>query len=64
MMPEKSDSFGVNDVSHSYFDNLLKSGVHIYLYRSGFLHSKVVTIDNRKNCLYRLSKHGLSEYGA
>lgn len=46
MMPEKSDSFGVNDASHSYFDNLLKSGVHIYLYRSGFLHSKVATIDN------------------
>jgi len=31
--------------AHTYFDNLIKAGVHIYLYKKGFFHPKVVIID-------------------
>lgn len=31
--------------AHTYFEPLLKAGVHIYLYRKGFLHAKTITVD-------------------
>ncbi len=45
MLPEKSDSWLTGFASESYYDNLLNAGVHIVLYRSGFLHSKLMMID-------------------
>ncbi|MDO5035872.1 MAG: cardiolipin synthase [Porphyromonas sp.] len=47
MLPRSSDILGVNAAARSYFDNMLKAGVHIYLYQEGFLHAKVVTIDEK-----------------
>ena len=35
----------VNYAAQRYFDELLKSGVHIKLYEKGMLHTKSVTID-------------------
>ncbi|MFW6207345.1 MAG: cardiolipin synthase [Spirochaetota bacterium] len=32
-------------VAHTYFEDLLKAGVHIYLYEQGFLHAKVLIVD-------------------
>lgn len=34
-------------VAHTYFENLLKAGVEIYLYTAGFFHPKVLTVDGR-----------------
>ncbi len=33
--------------AHSFFEPLLKAGVKIFLYKAGFLHSKVVIIDEK-----------------
>ncbi len=33
-------------VAHTYFDSLLAAGVNIYLYKKGFLHSKVLVVDD------------------
>ncbi len=32
-------------VAHTYFEDLLKAGVNIYLYEQGFLHAKVMIVD-------------------
>ena len=45
MMPEKSDSRIAHLSSRSYFTELMEVGVKIYLFRKGFNHSKVVSID-------------------
>ena len=45
ILPRKSDSIMVNYAAQRYFDELLKSGVHIKLYEKGMLHTKSVTID-------------------
>lgn len=46
IVPEKVDSFLVRHASHSYFTGLLESGVKVYNYRSGLLHTKAVVIDS------------------
>ena len=46
MVPEKSDSLISQYASKSYFGDLLKHGVKIYLYSGGFLHSKVLVCDD------------------
>ena len=33
-------------VAHTYFDSLLSAGVNIFLYKKGFLHSKVLIVDD------------------
>ena len=33
-------------VAHTYFDSLLAAGVNIFLYKKGFLHSKVLIVDD------------------
>jgi cardiolipin synthase len=33
-------------VAHTYFDSLLAAGVNIFLYKKGFLHSKVLIVDS------------------
>ena len=45
ILPRKSDSIMANYAAQRYFDELLKSGVHIKLYEKGMLHTKSVTID-------------------
>lgn len=46
MMPRRSDSLLLGLASRSYFTELLKSGVKIYLFESGMLHSKLIIIDD------------------
>lgn len=45
LLSEKSDAPMVNYASHRYFDDLLKSGVRILLYKKGILHTKSITVD-------------------
>ncbi len=45
LLPSCSDSKVVHWASRSYISELLEAGVSIYLYRAGFVHSKVITID-------------------
>ncbi len=46
IIPEKNDSFIVNWVNKYYFSYLLLSNIKIYLFRSGFLHTKTILIDD------------------
>lgn len=46
MVPEKSDNRISQYASNSYFGDLLKSGVKVYLYSGGFLHSKAIVCDD------------------
>lgn len=45
IVPEKVDSFLTRFASRSYYDDLLESGVEIYLYREGLLHTKSIMSD-------------------
>ncbi len=45
IVPEKVDSFLTRYASRSYFDELLRVGVEIYLYQGGLLHTKSVMAD-------------------
>ncbi|MCL1974260.1 MAG: cardiolipin synthase [Bacteroidetes bacterium] len=45
MMPEKSDTKIAHLSSRSYYTELMEAHVKIYLFRKGFNHSKVVSID-------------------
>ena len=45
LLPEKTDSILVYYASHSYYDDLLSSGVKIYERQEAFLHAKTVLID-------------------
>jgi len=46
MLPLKSDARMVNMASHSYIDEMEKAGVKVFFYKSGFLHSKLIVIDD------------------
>jgi len=46
MLPERSDTRSTNMATHSYLDDMLKSGVKVYFYRPGFLHSKLIVVDD------------------
>ena len=41
-VPDKKPPFWA---AHTYFKSLLKAGVNIFLYKKGFMHSKIVIID-------------------
>ena len=45
LLPKKPDSAIVGAASRFYFEELLKSGVRIYLYRKGFVHAKTLVAD-------------------
>ena len=45
MLPKRSDVVSVNLASHSFLDDMMKSGAKIYFYEPGFLHSKLLIID-------------------
>jgi cardiolipin synthase len=47
IFPKIADHKIVNSASYSYFDDILRSGGKVYLYTEGFLHSKVVIIDDK-----------------
>lgn len=46
MLPEKSDTLIVHLASFSYIKEMLQSGVKMYLFRKGFLHSKMMVFDD------------------
>ncbi len=46
MLPEKADMAIVNPAAHSYFEELLKTGVKIYIYKNRFIHSKSIVCDD------------------
>ncbi|HPT06389.1 MAG TPA: cardiolipin synthase, partial [Candidatus Egerieousia sp.] len=45
MLPEKADSATATYSTRSYIGELLEAGVRIYLFKEGFNHSKVMSID-------------------
>lgn len=46
MMPKRADTFLTHKGSLSYLDELMKAGVKVYLYKKGFLHSKLIVSDD------------------
>ncbi|MCA9179734.1 MAG: cardiolipin synthase [Planctomycetales bacterium] len=49
VVPEKVDSLLTRYASRSYFDDLLESGIEVYWYRHGLLHTKSITADGRRS---------------
>jgi cardiolipin synthase len=46
LAPGISDSKLVNAAAWSYYDDLLRAGVEIFLYRKGFIHVKTMVVDD------------------
>lgn len=46
IIPEFSDNAIVTNATRSYIDSLLNVGVEFYMYQKGFIHSKVIIIDD------------------
>jgi len=46
MIPKRSDNFLVAAASFSYIRSLLERGVKVWLYTAGFLHSKLIVVDD------------------
>lgn len=46
MIPKRADSFITHMGSLSYLDNMMRAGIRIYLYKPGFLHSKMMVSDD------------------
>ncbi|PLS03078.1 cardiolipin synthase [Neobacillus cucumis] len=46
LVPNKPDKRIVFHASRSYFPELLEAGVKVYEYQRGFMHSKIVIVDN------------------
>lgn len=47
ILPARVDSFLARHAGHSYFDQLMAAGVHIYQFERGLLHTKCVIIDHQ-----------------
>ncbi|WP_373763748.1 cardiolipin synthase [Porphyromonas loveana] len=47
IVPRRSDARLPQIAALSYVEDLLEAGVHIYLYKEGFLHSKMMMIDGQ-----------------
>ncbi len=47
LVPGISDSKLVNAAARSYYTDLLKAGVEIYLYKKGFVHAKTLVTDKK-----------------
>jgi cardiolipin synthase len=47
LVPYDSDSVFVNAAASSYYNELLKAGVDIYLYTKGFMHAKTMIADRK-----------------
>ena len=50
MIPKRSDTKSAQMATHSYVDKMLKAGVKVYLYDKGFLHAKLLLIDDMLTC--------------
>lgn len=46
MVPERCDAYFVEWASRSYLREVVEAGVKVYLYRAGFLHSKMMVCDD------------------
>ncbi|MFJ8237713.1 cardiolipin synthase [Ureibacillus sp. NPDC094379] len=46
MIPNKPDHMFVYWATYSYVGNLLKSGAKVYIYEKGFIHAKMIVIDD------------------
>ncbi len=46
LIPEKSDAHFTHMCSRSYIKELLLAGVKVYFYQKGFLHSKLIVVDD------------------
>lgn len=46
MIPEKGDSFFVQNASLSFLKPLMKRGLKVFLYQKGFIHAKTVNVDD------------------
>ncbi len=46
MLPARSDSRVIDLAAHSYLDDMIRAGVKVLFYRAGFLHSKLIIIDD------------------
>lgn len=46
MVPERSDNLLIDLAAYSYFASAERAGIKVYRYRSGFLHQKVILIDD------------------
>jgi cardiolipin synthase len=46
LIPQDSDSYFVDSASRFYFQDLLESGVKIYLYTRGVIHAKTLVVDD------------------
>ena len=51
MLPEHSDTKMAGLASRSFFAEMLRAGVKIYFYQSGFLHSKLLLSDDYITCI-------------
>ena len=51
MIPKHSDTISAKMATFSYVDKMLKAGVKVYLYANGFLHSKLLLIDDMVSCI-------------
>ena len=47
LLSAKADSSLVSWCVRSYFERFLKAGIRVFLYPEGFLHSKIITVDDR-----------------
>ncbi len=45
LLPYRSDNRLVQYSSMSYFEELLKAGIKVFLYKKGFIHSKILLVD-------------------
>ena len=50
MIPNHSDTRSARLATFSYLDKIMKAGVKVYLYTHGFLHSKLLLIDDMVSC--------------
>ena len=46
MLPERSDSRIIDKAVHSFIDDMLRAGVKVYFYTKGFLHAKMLIVDD------------------
>ena len=46
IFPKIPDHKVVNTASYSYFDDILRCGGRVFLYKNGFIHSKLIIIDD------------------
>jgi len=51
MLPERSDTRTANMATHSFLDDMVKAGVKVYFYKTGFLHAKLLVTDDELTCI-------------